>query len=394
MTLYLFTSTYPFGTAETFLEDEIVFLSNEFEKIEIIPLYGDDATIRKTPVNCKVHKPIIRNFMHKCIQGLFSRQTFRLFASDFFNQRVYNNTLKLRTWLIAYMNTNCIVKSTMIRNIEKKLIKDDICYFYWGKGCNILSIFWKGKAHFVSRYHGEWDLWEESSGNYAPIRNVLASSLDLAVFISQKGESYFHKRYPQCKTAVCRLGAFGNGITAKSQDNIVRVLTCSAVYPLKRVSLILESLKNATELNIEWTHIGSGIDFGKLQQMAETVANERCKIMLVGNCSHFEVIDYYKSHKVDLFMNLSMNEGIPVSIMEAISFDIPIVATDVGGTSEIVTEMSGVLIDANPTIEQIVDAIYYVLSHKYRPYEFWRQNYDASINYAAFAKLLTSLRND
>ncbi|MEG1950956.1 MAG: glycosyltransferase, partial [Odoribacter sp.] len=219
-------------------------------------------------------------------------------------------------------------------------------------------------------------------------------SLDLAVFISQKGESYFHKRYPQCKTAVFRLGAIGNGITIKSNDSIVRVLTCSTVYTLKRVSLILESLKNATALNIEWTHIGDGIDLEKLKKRAKILEEERYKINLIGKCTHFEVIDYYKSHKVDLFINLSMNEGIPVSIMEAISFDIPIVATDVGCTSEIVTEMSGVLVDANPTIEQIVDAIYFALSHKYHPHKFWEQNYDASINYAAFAKFLTSLRND
>ena len=32
----------------------------------------------------------------------------------------------------------------------------------------------------------------------------------------------------------------------------------------------------------------------------------------------------------DLFVNMSLSEGIPVSIMEAISFGIPIIATNVG----------------------------------------------------------------
>ena len=41
---------------------------------------------------------------------------------------------------------------------------------------------------------------------------------------------------------------------------------------------------------------------------------------------------------IDLFINTSSSEGVPVSIMEALSVGIPIIATDVGGTKEIVTK--------------------------------------------------------
>ena len=44
---------------------------------------------------------------------------------------------------------------------------------------------------------------------------------------------------------------------------------------------------------------------------------------------------------VDLFLTVSANEGIPVSIMEAQSFGIPVIATDVGGISEIVNNVNG-----------------------------------------------------
>lgn len=49
----------------------------------------------------------------------------------------------------------------------------------------------------------------------------------------------------------------------------------------------------------------------------------------------------------DLFVNMSLSEGIPVSIMEAISFGIPIIATNVGGNAEIVNDETGVLIPVN-----------------------------------------------
>ncbi|MFR4320263.1 MAG: glycosyltransferase [Blautia massiliensis (ex Durand et al. 2017)] len=44
-------------------------------------------------------------------------------------------------------------------------------------------------------------------------------------------------------------------------------------------------------------------------------------------------------------MNVSSSEGIPVSIMEATSFGIPGIATDAGGTKEIIRDKeNGVLL--------------------------------------------------
>lgn len=391
--LYLFTATFPFGTAETFLEDEILCLAKSFEKIAIIPLYGDSAKMRPVPKNCTVNKPLIRSKSHKYLYGLLPSKTLRYFIPDFFSHWVYTDKKRLKTWLIAYLNTNCILRSSAIQSLGTHLKPNDICYFYWGKGSNVLAAFWKGKARFVSRFHGEWDLWEESSGNYAPIRNRIASALDLAVFISRKGEMYFHERYPQCQTLLSRLGAFGNGTAAKSDDGIVRVLTCSSVYPLKRVPFILEALRNTMNLKIEWTHIGDGADFEKLQEMAKDAENERFKINLLGRLPHSAVIRYYQTNKVDLFINLSLNEGIPVSIMEAISFGVPVVATDVGGTSEIVTKESGILVSADPTIEEVADAVSFVLNHEYNSAIFWDKYYNAAVNYSSFAEVLHSLHS-
>ncbi len=56
----------------------------------------------------------------------------------------------------------------------------------------------------------------------------------------------------------------------------------------------------------------------------------------MGEISNQELMHFYKENHIDLFVNVSVEEGVPVSIMEAISFGIPVVATNVGGTSEIV----------------------------------------------------------
>lgn len=395
MTLYLFTSSFPYGNIESFLEDEIKYLCKEFTTVEIFPFHNKSNTIRFVPSNCIVHIPICsNNKIYKYINGLFNSDTFFLYFSDFFKKRVYLNKNRLKSWIISYINANNLLNSSQIKSLFSKIEKNDICYSYWGKGSNILSIIYNGKARFVSRFHGEWDLWEESSGNYAPIREQEALCLDYAVFISQKGESYFLKKYPQCKTAIYPLGSNDYGLPTciKDSTNSIQVVSCSTVYPLKRVDLIFEAL-NSLEIDrkIEWTHLGGGMSFNDLCNRVRSECRPHLSVKLIGMVSHDKVMDYYKEHQFDVFINVSTNEGIPVSIMEAASFDIPIIATNVGGTSEIVRPTVGLLLSENPTIEEICSAIIKVLNSSYNPRNFWKVHYSADVNYTKFALFLKQL---
>jgi glycosyltransferase involved in cell wall biosynthesis len=54
---------------------------------------------------------------------------------------------------------------------------------------------------------------------------------------------------------------------------------------------------------------------------------------------------------------VSLSEGVPVSIMEAFSAGIPVYATNVGGTSEIVDNSNGKLLDVNISPEQLAEEI-------------------------------------
>ena len=78
----------------------------------------------------------------------------------------------------------------------------------------------------------------------------------------------------------------------------------------------------------------------------------------MGNVDNSEILHYYESNKIDLFINSSDSEGIPVSIMEAMSFGIPCIARDVGGNSEIVENMcNGILLGSNVNAVNLAEAI-------------------------------------
>ena len=113
-----------------------------------------------------------------------------------------------------------------------------------------------------------------------------------------------------------------------------------------------------------------------------------------------DVYSYYQTHPVDLFVNVSSSEGLPVSIMEAISYGIPVIATDVGGTSEIVEDgVNGNLIPMSFKPEELAGKIRkYVRMNREEMKELrgatrklWEERFQAVKNYDLFAKNLLKL---
>ena len=74
----------------------------------------------------------------------------------------------------------------------------------------------------------------------------------------------------------------------------------------------------------------------------------------------------------DLFILPSDYEGLPIVIIEAMSFGKPVVASNVGGISEIITDnINGFTIDNKP--ELFVEKIEYILENK-NVYDYLSKN--------------------
>lgn len=64
----------------------------------------------------------------------------------------------------------------------------------------------------------------------------------------------------------------------------------------------------------------------------------------------------------DVFILPSYNEGLPISILEAMSYGMPVISTPVGGIPEVVDEQNGILVKPGNE-EEIVQAITYFIEH-------------------------------
>jgi glycosyltransferase involved in cell wall biosynthesis len=146
----------------------------------------------------------------------------------------------------------------------------------------------------------------------------------------------------------------------------VRRLFCAArLAPEKGFEFLLQALALLVARNYDLDlHIaGDGPSKACLQDLARKLGVES-RVSFLGNLSEQEVARELSSS--DLFILPSLAEGLPVSAMEAMAVGVPVIATNIAGTSELIESgKSGLLIPPTDP-EAIAEAIVVMASD----YEF------------------------
>lgn len=106
----------------------------------------------------------------------------------------------------------------------------------------------------------------------------------------------------------------------------VRFLYAGRLSSVKNIGPIIEAIKGYA-IPCELEVLGAGEEAEKLR----TIANER--IRFLGIVTPDKVLEYMK--KSDILIMNSTSEGMPMTILEAISTGLPVITTDVGGIKEV-----------------------------------------------------------
>ena len=304
---------------------------------------------------------------------------------------------------IALMASNIFKASEVKRhlnnlNLEFKDI--ELFYSFWFYDCIYLA--WLKKKNplikIVTRTHSG-DLYEE----HISIRdNVLMRNFQLryinAVFpVSKMGTSYLKNLYPEftAKFQTIYLGTKDYNCMNPFEASNVVMVSCASFRHHKRIHKIAEALLYVKS-NVTWLHFGNENLNTNDPKIPEYLTNKAALLLKpninyvsMGLTENENLMDFYAKNSVSFFISLSAAEGIPVSMMEAISFGIPVLSTDVGGCAEIVNEYTGKLIPLETdlrTIAEWIDGFHLSKMNtegfRQNVRQFWEQNFDIEVNYS------------
>ncbi len=411
-TLIILTYSYPYDKAyeKPFIEPELSCLSRRFDRIIVvseqhegkkIPL-PDGIEIDENGDN-KGKDKFPRGAMY--VKNVISRRLWKELAS------FPGMAIQPRGTVRALATLGC---ADQIRKRLEFIVRNEaldtqktIIYSYWLGRLTLAAAFAEQNnpgIRIVSRAHGA-DVYEQrKKPPWFPFREEYLKKLEKLFTVSENGRNHLVTRYPRLygKVEIARLGVKDPGFVSKrSEDNILRIVSCSMVKPVKRLSLLARALEKLAACHpanrFEWTHIGGGKRLDGLKHSATHMpANISCRF--TGHIPPEKVLRFYRDNRTDVFVNVSRSEGIPVSIMEAFSCGIPVAATRVGGTPEIVNAENGILLDPAPDPDRIASDIWRMIKDRaaieqkaIAARQTWEQSCHADRNFSRFADSLLDM---
>ncbi len=175
-------------------------------------------------------------------------------------------------------------------------------------------------------------------------RSIIKKSNKL-VGISHASEEFVKHLYPKAKT-VCIYNSINTKSFSKSTHNEQQKLKKRLGIKNERIIVFVGRLifaKGAQDL------------LEAVKSINDTDKKEKIKVIIIGNGNYLselkknypwatyvgqkepsEIIEYLSI--ADIFVNPSYAEGLPTSVLEAGAIGVPIIATDVGGTKEIIDD--------------------------------------------------------
>ncbi len=195
-----------------------------------------------------------------------------------------------------------------------------------------------------------------------PFSNLTFRCADTIVCNFEIIKSYYVNIHPANKIVVIPTGVdpFTRSLLPRSKKDIT-IVSVGRLMPHKGHQYLLEAFsKLAFEYpNVKLVILGGGYLLSEYEKFVKSFNLEQ-RVIFTGHISRDKVDGWYQ--KSDIFCLPSLVDTNPVVVIEAMSYGLPVVATDVGAVGEIV-DKSGIIVEKNNS-EQIYKALKELIGNK------------------------------
>lgn len=211
------------------------------------------------------------------------------------------------------------------------------------------------------------------------IEEVLSNAKGL-LFLSDEAKRHFQDRYPEIR---CLTGTYHQGLDKPDSpspltclDNDLTVfVSIGTVCERKNQRGALEAFRRLASPFAMLVIVGEGEDLSYCQELAKSkgIADQ---VVFTGSLEN--VGDALSV--ADVFVSASFDEGVPNAAVEAMSYGLPLVLTDVGSCKTLLENENGMLVDTS--VSQLQNAMSMMLDDSVfrqsageRSLELYRQSY-------------------
>lgn len=291
------------------------------------------------------------------------------------NDNVFLHELKYKAKLGYY--TNCL----QMRKLYK-IIKPDIINVHYASGYGTLSRLAKLPNTILNVWGSDvYDFPNESKLK----KNILRKNIFYATKLASTSEvmaKEVYRQFPELKKeiAITPFGVDTNKfrkIDGKKTDKFIigNIKALSPKYGIKYIILGVDDFikkliaENKNYKNVECQIYGDGDQKEELIELVKSLGLEKT-ILFKGRIPNEEVPKTLSTFNVFCAASVVNSESFGVAIVEAMSCEVPVIATKIDGFNEVmVDKVTGIMVEKE-NYKEISNALWYIYNNEKKSIEF------------------------